>query len=68
MFSKKEYYNNEPVFYCKDCMSLAILNVDNYNYCRDCGSTDVDVCMIDDWEQMYELKHGVKFLKESKKK
>jgi len=62
MSARTKKYDEEPVFYCKKCMSLAILNVDNYNYCRDCGSTDVDVCMIDEWEDKYETKYGYKYL------
>ena len=62
MSIRTKKYDEEPVFYCKKCMSLAILNVDNYNYCRDCDSTDVDVCMIDEWEDKYETKYGYKYL------
>lgn len=58
----KKQYNEIPVFYCKDCLSLAILRLDDYNYCKHCGSTDIDVAMIEDWEKIYKEKHGRKFL------
>lgn len=58
----KEEYNEIPVFYCKDCLSLTILNIDKYNYCRHCGSTDVGVSLIDEWEKMYEDKFGIRHL------
>lgn len=58
----KEEYNEIPVFYCKDCLSLTILNIDKYNYCRRCGSTDIGVSLIDDWEKMYEDKFGTRHL------
>ena len=38
----KEEYNKEPVFYCADCLSLAIMGVtgvDDASYCDKCGST-----------------------------
>lgn len=60
----KEEYNEVPVFYCRDCLSLHILNIDKYNYCRKCGSTDVGVAMIDKWEKLYENKYGTKLLNE----
>lgn len=40
-------YDDEPVHYCKRCMSLSIRTMDNsdalLDYCDDCGSTDVAV-------------------------
>lgn len=26
-------YNDEPVIYCKHCLSLAIKTIDTYDYC-----------------------------------
>ena len=41
-----DIYNEEPVYYCKSCLSLKIkqVTVDNQNftnYCDKCGSTNV---------------------------
>jgi predicted RNA-binding protein with PUA domain len=59
--TKKEY-NDIPVFFCEDCLSLTILKMDDYNYCKDCGSTNVKLTMIDDWEKRYKQKYGKKLL------
>ena len=59
--TKKEY-NELPVFFCEDCLSLTILKMDDYNYCKDCGSTNVKLTMIDDWEKRYKQKYGKKLL------
>lgn len=50
-------YNDEPVLYCKHCLSLNIQNALS-DYCEDCGSIDVGECNIFEWEKMYEEKYG----------
>ena len=60
-----EYYNEEPVFYCKNCLSLRILSIGNTEgneFCYDCSSTDIDTCLIDEWEKLYQNKYGFKYL------
>lgn len=60
----KEEYNQEPVFYCKNCLSLKIRDVehiDDSEYCDDCGSTDVESTSIERWEAMYVARYGHKF-------
>lgn len=59
-----EKYNEEPVFYCRNCLSLKIRDVkhiDNSEYCDDCGSTDIETANIKDWEAMYISRYGHKF-------
>lgn len=56
-------YNDEPVTYCKHCLSLAIKIIDTYDYCDQCGSTDVDNAHIEEWEEIYEEKYEDKHLK-----
>lgn len=57
-------YNDEPVFYCKHCLSLKIRDagLPDLLYCDDCGSADVLQTSIEEWEKMYKDKHGFKFL------
>lgn len=63
MDDKKKKYNDEPVFYCDQCLSLLIKIMDDYEYCDDCGNTDVRQMHIHDWEKMYRYKYGEDFLK-----
>lgn len=58
----KEDYNNEPVLYCSECLSLKIREVDGTDFCDKCGSTDVKEANIHDWENMYALKYNEKYL------
>lgn len=61
----KEEYNNEPVHYCKQCLSLKVMRVagmDDAVYCDDCGSTDIGEASIGEWEALYEQKFGFKHL------
>lgn len=61
----QEKYNEEPVFYCKHCLSLKIINetmLPDLEYCGDCGSTQIDTTDIHTWENMYEQRYGFKFL------
>lgn len=58
----KEEYNSEPVFYCSECLSLKIREIDETDYCDKCGSTDIKEANIHDWEEMYEKKYGKSYL------
>lgn len=58
----KEDYNNIPVYYCKECLSLLIRQSENMNYCDMCGSTDIEVTTIDLWEELYENKYHKKLI------
>ena len=58
-------YEDEPVYWCKLCKSLAIINnADNPEllsftsqkcYCKDCGSTKIIIGMFDEWLDEVEL-------------
>lgn len=56
-------YNEEPVHFCKRCLSLNI-RVDNNNdeYCENCTSTNILRTSIFKWEKLYKEKYGIKFL------
>lgn len=57
-----EDYNSIPVTYCKNCLSLKILILeDNIDYCDDCGCTETCTTDIASWENMYEEKYGKPF-------
>lgn len=52
----KSEYDNEPVFYCKHCLSLKIRDagLPDLLYCDDCGSADILTASIVEWEEMYK--------------
>lgn len=56
-------YNEEPVFYCKSCLSLRIIYSDEINYCDNCGSADIGKTDIETWKKMYRDKYGEDFVK-----
>lgn len=61
----REEYNNVPVFYCKNCLSLKIRDiehVDNSEYCDECGSTNIGSTNIEEWEALHKAKYRHKFL------
>lgn len=43
-------YNDEPVFYCRHCMSLCVKTIEGEDYCDVCGSTDIDQAHIEYWK------------------
>lgn len=64
MGDKKEF-NDEPVFYCKNCLSLKIKTVPSMielDYCDDCGSTDISKTDIETWRQLYKDRFGFDYL------
>lgn len=57
--NSKVDYNEEPVIYCKNCLSLKIMNFDGVaDYCDKCGCTNTDSTDIESWEKMYINKYG----------
>lgn len=58
----KEDYNNEPVYYCSECLSLKIRDIDGTDYCDKCGSTNINQTHIYEWEQMYNKKYNGNYL------
>lgn len=62
-------YNDDPVYYCKDCLSLNIQSIptlDNSDYCEICGSNNIGQCSIYEWEELFEKKYGYKHLDDNK--
>lgn len=62
--SKKEY-DDDPVYYCKRCLSLAIKQMpfmENKDYCESCGAVDIGETSFEEWEVMYQNKYGHSFV------
>lgn len=58
-------YNDEPVLYCKSCLSLRIKTVVaglNLDYCDVCGSTEIDQTHISNWEELHRKTYGFDYL------
>lgn len=74
MQESKEEFNEQydpsidPVFYCKDCLSLSIRGDENLSYCDKCGSTDIKSDLIVNWENLFINKYGVKYIKNGRSK
>lgn len=63
----KEEYNDVPLYYCKRCLNLHILKMDELegiDYCSKCGGTEIGVSLLDTWEQMYKDMYGKKLIKQ----
>lgn len=64
----KEQYNNEPVHYCKSCLSLKVKTVMvdlDLDYCDECGSTDIGTAHIEEWKKLYKERYGFDYLNNS---
>lgn len=62
---KKSEYDEEPVFYCKRCLSLNILQMpmmEDQCYCGECGTTDIGTTDIEEWKELYKKKYGHDFV------
>lgn len=62
---KLEEYNNIPVYYCRECLSLKIKTVTeglNLDYCDECSCTNIEQAHIDDWRKLYKDRYGFDFL------
>lgn len=61
----KEQYNDEPVFYCKNCLSLKVRTVvvgSDLDFCDECGSTDIGQAHIEEWRRLYKERYGFDYL------
>lgn len=66
MYLENNEYNDIPVHYCRRCLSLKVITVDvgddqAFDYCDECGGTDIGTTDINDWEIQYENKYGREF-------
>lgn len=68
---KKKEYEDDPVYYCKRCLSLKIRQMpilENQDYCDECGSTEIETTQIETWCKMYKEKYGHDFVSKEEKK
>lgn len=77
---KRDEYNQEQVYYCKDCLSLNIMceTIADENgevkqvedtfsdLCDECGSTNIGITTIEEWEKMWKEKYPNKPLPREK--
>lgn len=61
-------YNDEPVFYCKECLSLNIQTIPDFDvdYCAECSSTNIGKTHIDKWNKLYKDKYGKTLIEQEK--
>lgn len=64
-YSQTEY-NNEPVHYCANCLSLNIKQISNtdLNVCGECGNIKIEEAHINEWTELYTEEYGKAFLSE----
>ena len=61
----RESYDDEPVYYCKRCLSLKVCQmpmVTDQCYCEDCGTVDIGETSFEEWDEMYVEKYGHHYL------
>lgn len=59
----KDYYDSIPVAYCKNCLSLKIMRLnDSLDYCDECGSTDIELSDIVSWEDIHKQRYHKSFI------
>lgn len=66
-----ETYEEEPVYYCKRCLSLKVRQmpmVANQYYCEDCGTVDIAEGSFEEWDELYVERYGHHYLEKEKKK
>lgn len=54
-------YDEEPVYYCRHCLSLKVMRMagmDDLCYCDKCGSTDIGTENIRVWELQYHARYN----------
>lgn len=54
--------NENNVYYCRGCLSLAVINAGGCDYCKDCGSMDIAWAPFERWQWLYRNKYGQDFV------
>lgn len=65
MKETKRQYNDEPVHYCNNCLSLKIRKVGDIpdlDFCDECGGTHIKQTHIAVWEKLHIGRYGFRFL------
>lgn len=60
-----EGYNDVPVHYCSNCLSLrirGITEVPDLDFCEECGGTCIEQTHIAEWDKLYTKRYGFKFI------
>lgn len=58
-------YDNEPVHYCGNCLSLRIrkvADIPDLDFCDECGGTNIQETYIHEWESLYVNRYGFRYL------
>ena len=58
-------YDEEPVYYCKRCLSLNIQEMPMIAgglYCGECGASETAQTQIEEWDRMYKERYGREFI------
>lgn len=69
--TRRNEYDDEPVLYCKRCLSLKIKSTDgdeNNDYCADCGSTIIHKAPLEAWDMLYQRMYHKPFLSNEKRR
>lgn len=53
-------YNDEPVYFCKHCMSLLVMDGGFIDYCGNCGSTEIEKASLEEYDAMHKQRFGTK--------
>ncbi len=64
-------YDDEPVYYCKRCLSLNIRQIpmlEGQYYCAECGTVELDTATIDEWKELYRKKYGKDYIEKKELK
>lgn len=52
--------NDDNIYYCSNCLSLAIVTDSGIDYCRECGCSVIKEDTIENWENLYKEKYPKK--------
>ena len=61
MEENKINYNDEPVFYCENCLYMLVMCDAPIDYCANCSSTEINSCTLREYDELYKKRFGVKF-------
>lgn len=49
--------DEDEVYYCSKCLSLAIINESGIDYCKKCGCSVIEKDTTDNWVKKHDAKY-----------
>lgn len=66
MSKTKKIKDEDEVYFCSSCLSLAIIIDNGVEYCKKCGCAIINKATIEEWEKLCKEKYPKQYIPHSR--